>query len=315
MVSFHCDACTDVVKKPKLDHHYGRCRASFTCIDCSATFAGPAQWKGHTTCVTEAEKYQKTLYKGPKKGQGSQPGSRYQQNARAKSTHATGANSTPLGSPHRMSPVDLSAAEPPSLDPAAIEHGKSNKRNSEAVVENHTSNGTEPKVKKRKKKHDREDATADKTTDVASEQLQNPPSTANSPQMHKGDKKIRDSSQPEAQTPTEGAVPEKSVDEKKAKKRKHKENKADGAPPKQSDATEEATGQLEPVARQAEVREKKKKRGKDTKANVDEAAPTATVNVVAEEGATVKRRKDKESVENDGEKPKKKRKRPKVEES
>ena len=31
------------------------------------TFQGPAQWKGHTSCVTEAEKYQKSLYAGPKK--------------------------------------------------------------------------------------------------------------------------------------------------------------------------------------------------------------------------------------------------------
>ncbi|KAI0305398.1 hypothetical protein B0F90DRAFT_1605370, partial [Multifurca ochricompacta] len=59
-------ACTDVVKKPKLDYHYGQCRASFTCIDCSATFTSPTQWKSHTSCVTEAEKYQKSLYKGPK---------------------------------------------------------------------------------------------------------------------------------------------------------------------------------------------------------------------------------------------------------
>ncbi|KAH9058791.1 hypothetical protein EDB87DRAFT_1563747, partial [Lactarius vividus] len=60
-------ACTDIVKKPKLDRHYDQCRASFTCIDCSATFAGPSQWKGHTSCITEAEKYQKSLYKGPKR--------------------------------------------------------------------------------------------------------------------------------------------------------------------------------------------------------------------------------------------------------
>jgi cell growth-regulating nucleolar protein len=58
--------CSDVVKKPKLDIHRGRCHASFTCIDCSTTFDGPAQYKGHTSCITEAEKYQKSLYKGPK---------------------------------------------------------------------------------------------------------------------------------------------------------------------------------------------------------------------------------------------------------
>ena len=63
---FHNEACVDVVKKPKLDSHYGRCKSSFTCVDCSTTFSNPAQWKGHTSCVSEAEKYQKSLYKGKK---------------------------------------------------------------------------------------------------------------------------------------------------------------------------------------------------------------------------------------------------------
>ena len=58
--------CTDVVKKPKLDQHANRCRASFTCVDCSKTFRNQREWKGHTSCITEAEKYQKGLYKGKK---------------------------------------------------------------------------------------------------------------------------------------------------------------------------------------------------------------------------------------------------------
>ncbi|TCD68260.1 hypothetical protein EIP91_011226 [Steccherinum ochraceum] len=66
MVSFQCDACSDVVKKPKLDKHAQMCHSSFTCLDCTTTFNGPAQWKGHITCISEAEKYQKGLYKGAK---------------------------------------------------------------------------------------------------------------------------------------------------------------------------------------------------------------------------------------------------------
>lgn len=54
------------MKKPKLDTHRSQCHASFTCIDCSTTFDGPAQYKSHTQCISEAEKYQKGLYKGPK---------------------------------------------------------------------------------------------------------------------------------------------------------------------------------------------------------------------------------------------------------
>ncbi len=61
-----CIACSDTVKKPKLDKHYMSCHSSVTCLDCSTTFAGPAQWKSHTSCISEAEKYQKGLYKGPK---------------------------------------------------------------------------------------------------------------------------------------------------------------------------------------------------------------------------------------------------------
>ncbi|KAF8555336.1 hypothetical protein OG21DRAFT_922757 [Imleria badia] len=66
MVSFQCHACSDVVKKPKLDPHHARCHAGFDCIDCSVTFHTPAEYKSHTSCISEAEKYQKGLYKGPK---------------------------------------------------------------------------------------------------------------------------------------------------------------------------------------------------------------------------------------------------------
>lgn len=54
------------MKKPKLDNHRSQCNAYFTCIDCATVFKGPAEYKGHTSCISEAEKYQKGLYKGPK---------------------------------------------------------------------------------------------------------------------------------------------------------------------------------------------------------------------------------------------------------
>ncbi|KAJ7217697.1 hypothetical protein GGX14DRAFT_304431, partial [Mycena pura] len=59
-------ACQDTVKKPKLDQHYGRCHASFDCIDCSQTFNSATEYRGHTSCISEAEKYEKSVYKGPK---------------------------------------------------------------------------------------------------------------------------------------------------------------------------------------------------------------------------------------------------------
>ena len=56
--------CGDVLTKPKLDKHRTMCHTSFDCIDCSKRFESPADYKGHTSCISEAEKYQKALYNG-----------------------------------------------------------------------------------------------------------------------------------------------------------------------------------------------------------------------------------------------------------
>ncbi len=75
MVTFVCEVCQDSVKKPKLDQHRGRCpRAYFSCVDCSQTFQvigiffliQGSTYKAHTSCFTEDEKYQKTVYNGKK---------------------------------------------------------------------------------------------------------------------------------------------------------------------------------------------------------------------------------------------------------
>lgn len=67
MVSFSCEVCNDTVIKKKLDQHTQRCYgAYFTCIDCSITFQG-TEYRKHTSCISESEKYEKALYKGPKK--------------------------------------------------------------------------------------------------------------------------------------------------------------------------------------------------------------------------------------------------------
>lgn len=66
MVSFSCEVCNDTVIKKKLDQHRLKCHgAFFTCIDCSTTFQG-TNYRQHTSCITEAEKYEKGLYKGKK---------------------------------------------------------------------------------------------------------------------------------------------------------------------------------------------------------------------------------------------------------
>ncbi|KAL2261586.1 hypothetical protein VTK26DRAFT_3826 [Humicola hyalothermophila] len=67
MVSFSCEACGDVLTKKKLDPHRNRCRgATFTCIDCMVYFPG-TEYRAHTSCMTEEQKYQGALYR-PKKG-------------------------------------------------------------------------------------------------------------------------------------------------------------------------------------------------------------------------------------------------------
>ncbi|KAK7555888.1 hypothetical protein IWX49DRAFT_85703 [Phyllosticta citricarpa] len=68
MVSFSCEGCGDVLTKKKLDGHRNQCwNASYTCIDCMKHFQGTS-YKAHTSCMSEAQKYQGKLYKEKKKG-------------------------------------------------------------------------------------------------------------------------------------------------------------------------------------------------------------------------------------------------------
>ncbi|PWY69508.1 hypothetical protein BO70DRAFT_365764 [Aspergillus heteromorphus CBS 117.55] len=63
MVSFSCEACGDILTKKKLDPHRNQCRgATFTCIDCMVHFWG-TEYRSHTSCMSEAQKYQGALYK------------------------------------------------------------------------------------------------------------------------------------------------------------------------------------------------------------------------------------------------------------
>lgn len=64
MVFFVCEGCNESMKKNQVDKHAARCRSchAVTCVDCSVTFYGN-DYATHLTCVSEAEKYEKTLYK------------------------------------------------------------------------------------------------------------------------------------------------------------------------------------------------------------------------------------------------------------
>lgn len=63
MPSFVCDTCQETLKKAKLDDHARRCRyATFSCIDCYRSFSSAEDYRAHTSCITEVQKYEK---KGP----------------------------------------------------------------------------------------------------------------------------------------------------------------------------------------------------------------------------------------------------------
>lgn len=64
-------ACGDIITKKGLDKHRNQCRgASFSCIDCGVHFQG-TEYKNHTSCISEAQKVQGSMYKEKdKKGKG-----------------------------------------------------------------------------------------------------------------------------------------------------------------------------------------------------------------------------------------------------
>mmetsp|Transcript_74988 Transcript_74988/g.208486 ORF Transcript_74988/g.208486 Transcript_74988/m.208486 type:complete len:240 (+) Transcript_74988:82-801(+) len=62
MVYFECQKCNETVKKPKLAKHLMTCGSGYvSCIDCSKVFAWD-EWEAHTSCVSEAQKYQGNLF-------------------------------------------------------------------------------------------------------------------------------------------------------------------------------------------------------------------------------------------------------------
>lgn len=62
MVYFECQKCNETIKKPKLFKHLLVCRSQYvSCIDCLMVFEGNA-WEAHTSCVSEAQKYEGKLY-------------------------------------------------------------------------------------------------------------------------------------------------------------------------------------------------------------------------------------------------------------
>lgn len=58
MVSFNCQRCADVVKKPKIPSHAQQCGSkAFTCVDCMVTFDLDTI-RDHKECISEVQRYQ-----------------------------------------------------------------------------------------------------------------------------------------------------------------------------------------------------------------------------------------------------------------
>ncbi|GMI00483.1 hypothetical protein TrLO_g11386 [Triparma laevis f. longispina] len=70
MVFFVCEGCNESLKKNQVDNHAARCSSchSVTCVDCNITFHGD-DYRAHTSCVSEAERYERSVYRGVKKGE------------------------------------------------------------------------------------------------------------------------------------------------------------------------------------------------------------------------------------------------------
>ncbi|CAI5744468.1 unnamed protein product [Peronospora destructor] len=67
MVFFVCEGCNETLKKNKVNVHAGRCRNCWavSCVDCSVVFEGN-DYSTHVSCISEAEKYEKSLFHGDK---------------------------------------------------------------------------------------------------------------------------------------------------------------------------------------------------------------------------------------------------------
>jgi len=315
MVSFQCDACGDTVKKPKLDQHYQRCYSSVTCIDCSKTFNSPAEWKGHTSCISEAEKYQKGLYKGPKgagaPGQQSpqtngRPQQQWQQQGRfgnnggggqqaVRRPSGTGANTTPLGTPKRMSPAEAVPVPEKTVEKSVASHGVNG-------VKEAKTNGQE--AKKEKEKKEKKEKTTKETPVVQQEEKAAPVNGATDATKPKKERSKRKETAVAEAAPVPPPVTEGVA--KTSKKRKERPDEAavpvleDGVKKKRKNGDGEAGGvPVGPPNVVAEVvngkKEKKKSKKADVTEGIAEVAPAPPEIAAHATNGGVKKTKEKKS--------------------
>eukprot|EP00770_Monocercomonoides_exilis_P014976 MONOS_14922.1-p1 / transcript=MONOS_14922.1 / gene=MONOS_14922 / organism=Monocercomonoides_exilis_PA203 / gene_product=unspecified product / transcript_product=unspecified product / location=Mono_scaffold01105:13306-13994(-) / protein_length=203 / sequence_SO=supercontig / SO=protein_coding / is_pseudo=false len=115
MVSFTCDKCNETLKKQKVSQHisFGPCRgASVTCIDCMKTFQGRT-FEGHTSCLSEAQRYQGKLYRGEKP-------TKSQQQFKSPAVPQKSTSSSISATETSQSSLAVSSTSSPSLSPSPV---------------------------------------------------------------------------------------------------------------------------------------------------------------------------------------------------
>lgn len=67
MVFFVCEGCNESLKKNQVDKHAMKCANCWavTCVDCNVTFPED-EYRAHTSCISEAQRYEGKLYRPPK---------------------------------------------------------------------------------------------------------------------------------------------------------------------------------------------------------------------------------------------------------
>ncbi|KAF7315793.1 C2H2-type domain-containing protein [Mycena indigotica] len=289
-----CHACQDTVKKPKLEAHYNKCYSGFDCIDCSKSFHSPAEFRGHTSCISEAEKYEKSVYRGPRTaGYGNNNNSWQNNNGRGgwNRSPATGGNETPLGTPNRMSPVTVPGPEAAAA--AAVADPKA-----QASVE--VESKKEKKEKSKKEKEERRKEKKEKAAESAPSTVAESQPTKKSSKKRKHDESAAEdavidatpASEPtkkskkrkaEPETTTVAADPDVSKKSSKKRKREEAETTAVVVEPTEKKSKQKKQKSTEPSADVSAVDEKaeKKRRKKELKAQQEAAGKQS--DVVADE--------------------------------
>merc|ERR1711939_127395 len=122
MVSFVCESCGDTIKKPKLVQHFQRCGAPFTCLDCNKTFPF-GEFQKHSSCISEAQKYEKSVWKGDKPKKGQKQGQNGQQKMPPAPPPVEASKTEEI--PVATTPAPLAA---PAAEPAQVEEKKKSRK-------------------------------------------------------------------------------------------------------------------------------------------------------------------------------------------